>query len=117
MAGSKRWYVYTTNNGTDFAINLDESNTAETSATPTFWGSTDSIFTLPRNIRPRGYYYESSTSTRRIFLTFLTQTDFDAAPASIDDPLTAGATLVRGTPREERRRPVPRPFDTGLTSP
>jgi len=117
MAGSKRWYVYETDSGGEFAVNLDESNTTETETTPRLWTNTDSIFTLPRNIRPRGYYYESTTTTRRLFLTCLTPASFNGAPTSIADPITTGGTLVRATPRPERRRPTPRPSDTGLLTP
>lgn len=117
MAGSKRWYLYVTDNADIFAINLDESNTALTETSPALWTSDDTKNTLPRNLKPRQYTYESTTSTRKIVLTFLTKEAWAAAPGSIADPITAGQTLVRGTPRRENQKPTPRSYDTGLTSP
>lgn len=118
MAGSKRWFAYTTDNGTVYGLNLDESNTEAVN------GSVGSlppslIDALPRNISPRRAFYASSDGSRTISAVCLTPATYLAAQTTnttISDPLSGGATdqltLIRVT--NEKRRFIRR-VDTGLT--
>jgi hypothetical protein len=118
MAGSKKWFVYTDDAGTDYAINLDESNTEAVNSTgltyPTTGGPTDS---LPRNIKPREIFYSNATRTRTIRCVALTQTIYAGAiaggVATITDPIAGTGNLALSRANGERRR-VPTPLDTGL---
>lgn len=77
MAGSIKWFKYTTDSGDDFAIKMDESN-GELVGNPDF-GPADQdsiIYALPRNVRPRAALYRSNDGTvsRRIVVCSATAT-------------------------------------------
>lgn len=118
MAGSLKWFVYTTDDGTDFAIKLDESNTeAVNGATQDFVAGTAFRYSIPKNLRPRQAVYQSSDGVRTIKCVALTQSIYNGIPAnvtSITDPLPPGNTLglVRIVP--ERISPLPFANDTGI---
>lgn len=118
MAGSLKWFVYTTDDGTDFAIKLDESNTeAVNGATQDYVAGTAFRFAIPSNLKPRRAVYASPDGTRTISCVALTQTIYNGVPAnvtSITDPLNNANTLglVRILP--ERISPLPFANDTGL---
>lgn len=118
MAGSLKWFVYTTDDGTDFAIKLDESNTeAVNGATQDYVAGTAFRFSIPKNLRPRTATYQSPDGNRSIRCVCLTQTIYTGVPlnvTAIADPID-GVTalgLVRITP--ERLSPLPFANDTGL---
>lgn len=119
MAGSIKWFVYTTDTGVDYAIKLDESNTEAVN------GSTQDFVTglairdaLPRNIKPREISYTNTERTRRIRCVALTPTIYSGAinggVPTIPDPIAGGAATLGliGAKGEQIRLPVP--FDTGL---
>lgn len=118
MAGSLKWFVYTTDDGTDFAIKLDESNTeAVNGATQDYVAGTAFRFSIPRNLKPRRAVYQSPDGVRSITCVALTQAIYNGIPAnvtSITDPLPPGNTLnlVRILP--ERISPLPFANDTGI---
>lgn len=122
MAGSIKWFVYTTDAGKDYAIRLDESNTeAVNGSTQDFVSGLSVIDAVPRNIKPRAVFYTNTERTRRIKCVCLTQTiyngiaDGTGAVPTIPDPI-AGGTATLGliqTQGEVVKFPVP--FDTGLT--
>jgi len=118
MAGSLKWFVYTTDDGTDFAISLDEGNTeAVNGATQDYVAGTAFRFSIPRNLKPRTATYQSPNGNRTIRCVCLTQTIYTGVPAnvtSITDPIdgTSILGLVRITP--ERISPLPFANDTGL---
>ena len=95
MAGSKKWFIYTTDNGVDYAILLDESNTEAVNA-----GTQDYVdglvvsAALPRNIKPREAFYSNSAKTRTIRCVALTPAIYlglaTGNVATIPDPIAGG---------------------------
>jgi len=72
MAGSRKWFKYTTDSGDVFGVNMDESN-GELVGNADF-AATDNetvVYALPRNVSPRSALYRSADGlvTRRIILT------------------------------------------------
>jgi hypothetical protein len=117
MAGSKKWFIYTTDGGIDFAILLDESNTeAVNGSTQDLLDTSTVQLAVPRNIRPRSLFYSNTDGTRTIKCVALTPTIYTGAPVSvptIPDPLGTG-TLRLVRVRAEVLSPLPRGIDTGL---
>lgn len=72
MSGSRKWFVYTTDAGDTFGLNMDESN-GEVVTNTDYAPLIDDgiIYALPRNVRPRSALYRSpdGRSTRRIVVT------------------------------------------------
>ena len=118
MAGSRKWFIYTTDFGDDFALNLDESNTeAINGSTQDYISGTTVLNALPRNFRPRAAVYQNAAGTRTIRCVALTNTIYSGvltnAP-TITDPIDGGTlTLKRLEPEKVRLLPIPN--DTGLT--
>jgi hypothetical protein len=120
MAGSKKWFVYTADDGTDFALLADESNTEEINGgTQDYVAGTAFKYSLPRNLRPRKAYYASPDGKRVLSAIALTQTIYNGIPAnktSIVDPILGGLnTLNLIRVRPELIRNLPFANDTGLT--
>lgn len=119
MAGSRKWFVYTTDSGSDFAIQLDESNTeAVNGATQDLVEGINITFALPRNVKPRCVYYSNTNNTRTIKCVALTQTIYNGLVAgnvaSIPDPINPeGPDLILKRTLGEK---VSRPYanDTGI---
>jgi hypothetical protein len=117
MAGSRKWFVYTTDSGNDFAIQLDESNTESVNgAAQDFVDGLAIANAVPRNIKPREIFYSNAAGTRIIRCVALTQAIYNGAisggVATIPDPLGGGTlSLVRAN--GERLR-IPYAVDTGL---
>lgn len=119
MAGSIKWFVYTTDGGVDYALKLDESNTEVVN------GGLQDLITganivpaVPRNIKPREVYYTNADRTRTIRAIALTQAIYNGIVAggvpTIPDPIAGGtATLGLIRARGERIQ-LPVPLDTGL---
>lgn len=116
MAGSLKYFVYTTDRGTDFALLADESNVEAVAAgTQDYVSGLNVPYTIPRNLTPRYAYYSDPTGDRTIRVPVLTQALFNGiltgAP-TITDPIgSLTLTLSRITPERIR---LPRPDDTGL---
>lgn len=122
MAGSKRWFNYTLDDGTNVGIQADESNVEAVNG----GASNDPpALTAPTRQAPKGtklrtVYYANTAGTRTIAIPVLNQTIYNGIPANfrtIPDPL-GGATP--GTLTFVRKRPeiskVPKfSVDTGLT--
>lgn len=116
MAGSIKWFVYTTDNGTDFAIQADESNVEAVAAgTQDYVAGLNVIFAIPRNLSPRYAFYRSADGLRTLRVPILTKALFDGivtgAP-TIADPIGAG-TLTLARVRGEVVR-LPQAADTGI---
>lgn len=117
MAGSIKWFEYTTDNADVFAIELDESNTEAVNGTDgDYTDASTQIYAKPSNVTPRSLYYSNDAKTRTIRCVALTQaayTDAFTNQRTITDPIddTETLTLVRQRPEVIR---LPFPQDTGL---
>lgn len=98
MAGSIKHFVYTTDEGEDFALKADESNTeAVNGGTQDFPnGAPPTVYALPRNIKPRHFIYRSIDGlvTRKVYaLTPAIFAGGDNAVGSFPDPVS-GQTVI-----------------------
>ena len=117
MAGSRKWFRYTTSGGDVFALNMDESN-GEHVGNEDVTGLASALVSLPRNIRPRFCVYRSADGryTRKIPVS--------SPAAGIDDlPTTLSVTPEGGGTavtlnlsyfQGERITRIPTGADTGL---
>ena len=119
MAGSKRWFSYQLDDGTNGGVFLDESNTETinggASNTPLAGAPTRQV---PKGTRLRAIYYKSTDGNRTLKIYALNQTIYSAIPANlrtIADPLTPGQNLVFDRKRPEITRAPAFGIDTGLT--
>lgn len=118
MAGSKKWFVYTTDQGDDFALQADESNTeAVNGSTQDYVATLDIRYALPSNIKPRAAVYSNAAGTRTIRCYALTQTIYNGIienAQTITDPIAGTGTLslIRLEPETVKLLPVA--ADTGL---
>lgn len=118
MAGSKKYFAYTTNAGDVYALLADESNTEAVNgsandllanATVKYW--------LPRNVRPRAAVYGNTAGTRTIRCYCLTGTifnDVQSVTPSITDPIAGSGSLNLIRLEPERIRLLPVGEDSGL---
>lgn len=119
MAGSRKWFVYSSDTGSDFAVQLDESNTeAVMGATGDYEAASAVQFAIPRNIKPRAVYYTNAERTRTLKVTVLTAAKYAAIAngsesQTIPDPIAGTGNLFAINLQGER---IQRPFpdDTGL---
>lgn len=117
MAGSLKFFPYTTDLGDVFGIFADESN-IEAIGGADYTGTPLIEYQLPRNVRPRYGVYSNADKTRNINIPIPTQAAFNTLATdtpTITDPIagTGNLTLTRRVP--ERMRQMPIPEDTGLT--
>ncbi len=110
MAGSLKFFKYTTTGGDEFAIKMDESN-GEAIGNTDLVDADLPINELPRNIIPRYVLYRSADNltTRKIPVTE-NDSDLSDLPATIEvaSPIAAGAaiTLNRQSLIGEIQKPV-----------
>jgi len=116
MAGSLKYFVYTTDLGNDFAIKLDESNTEAVNAGTQDYPDTGvSIqYEVPRNVTPRTLVFRSLDNRITRKVVALTQTIFAAVGGGSNfvDPVS-GVTVYL-TLKEGERLTIPKGQDTGL---
>jgi hypothetical protein len=115
MAGSLKFFKYTTTGGTEYAIKMDESN-GEAIGNTDLVAADGDLAGLPRNITARYVLYRSADglTNRRIPVT-ANNVDLAALPATITvaSPIVAaaGIVLLRQSFVGEVQRPVV-PVDT-----
>jgi hypothetical protein len=118
MAGSRKWFVYTTDLGTNYALNVDESNVEDIMGTNgDYLPNTTIRDSVPGNLKVRRAVYARPDGSRSISIPVLTTTVFNAIPddfPSIDDPLQTGTTLFLVRLEPERFKLIPSAVDTGL---
>lgn len=117
MAGSLRWFTYISDDGTDWSIFLDESNTEAANPVAGQNGApVGQNYKPPSNLKPRYAVYGNQAATRQIRVVILNQTIYNALDNAdtIPDPFDAGGTLAFIRKRPEVISPVPSVFDTGL---
>jgi hypothetical protein len=117
MTGSRKWFVYTTDAGEDFALQLDESNTeAVNGETQDYADGTNIPNALPRNIKARYVEYTDTLRRQKVKCIALTQAIYQGLingdVASIDNPNGGGQLNFIAAVGEARRLPFS--VDTGL---
>lgn len=116
MGGSRKWFVYTTDNGTDFAIEADESNVEAFAAGTQDYPEVGNppIFAIPKNVRPRHAVFAGAILGSTIKVPIITQTIYNSltGTSTMVDPLDSGNTLALLYKRPERIR-LPKGKDTG----
>jgi hypothetical protein len=119
VAGSIKWFIYTTDSGTDYAIKLDESNTeAVNGSTQDFVTGLATKDALPRNIKPRAVYYTNAARTRTVRCVALTQSIYNGLVGggvpTITDPIASGTNTLGLIRAKGEQIQLPIPLDTGL---
>ena len=117
MAGSRKWFVYTTDAGENFSIQLDESNTeAVNGAVGDYDDSTNIPNAVPRNVKPRYVEYTNARRTQKIKCIALTPTIYQdligGSVPTVDNPNGGGSLSFIAAVGEVRR--IPFALDTGL---
>lgn len=118
MAGSLKFFEYTTDDDEVFAIFADESNVEAANGTGVdYTGTSTATYWLPRNVEPRYAVYSSADGTRNIKIPIMTTAIFSAllsTTPTITDPIagTGTLTLSRLVPQIVKR--LPKSADTGL---
>lgn len=116
MAGSIKWFKYTSDTGQEFGISMDESN-GEAVSNSDVTGADAGLLALPRNIKPRYAVYRSTDGryTRKIPVTSRTAT-VATLPATItvDAEGSPGQVLTLAFFQGERVVRIVRADDTGL---
>jgi len=63
MAGSLKWFTYTTDAGDSFGVFADESNAELAGTGVDLGGQTSALYALPRNVQPRYARYQDASGT------------------------------------------------------
>lgn len=116
MAGSNKWFLYTSDSGTQFAALRDESNVEAVNGTVGDYPDTGGTvtFSLPNNLKPRTATYASPTGTVSRTILCLTQAVFNGIlPGATITDAVSGLTLTLRSKRGESIK-LPRGIDTGL---
>jgi hypothetical protein len=116
MAGSMKWFVYTTDAGDDFALWRDESNLEVVNAGTQDMPDTPTVtYSLPRNVKPRLARFASADGLVTRNIVCLTSTIFDGlgAGSSYTDPVSTKTLTLTAKVGESIRLPVG--VDSGLT--
>lgn len=110
MVGSKKWFRYTTDAGDDYALQADESNTELAGGAVDLTGGASTLYTLPRNVKPRYGRYVSADGliVRNCFSCTLAAT----LTTPIIDPSSGVSLELRAIVAESRTFPTG--TDTGL---
>lgn len=84
MTGSVKWFVYTADDGQDFAVKRDESNTeAVNGSVQDFPATAPTKYALPRNVKPRTLVYRSTDGLIVRNVTALTQAIYNNADSAV----------------------------------
>lgn len=117
MAGSIKWFEYTTDSGAVFAISMDESN-GEAVGNPDYTGASTVTFKLPSNVKKRYARYGSvDGNTIRTIPVCNNDENVTTLPQTITGQVVGSATGVTLALREyvgERIAMIPQAEDTGL---
>lgn len=118
MAGSNRWFTYTSNDGTNWALYADESNTEAANPVAGNVGAPQNqIYKPPANLKPRYAVFINEARTRSLKVPILNEAIYNALDNTntIPDPLIPANALGFARKRPEIIGPIPTIFDTGLT--
>jgi hypothetical protein len=99
VVGSKKWFVYVTDQGDRFGILADESNVESINGTAANNPPANNtpIYQVPKGIQIRTVTYQSDDGLRTITIPALTQQVYNAIPANNRTIDNIGAT---GDPNE-----------------
>jgi hypothetical protein len=115
MAGSIKWFVYKTDDGADFAIKLDESNTEAINAgTQDFPNGGILLFSVPKNIKPRTLRFRSPDGRTTRTCVALTPTIFAGVTAASTLPNPNGGADLVLVAKDGEKISIPFGPDTGL---
>jgi hypothetical protein len=122
MAGSRRWFQYTLDDGTAVGIQADESNVEAVNGGNANVPASPPTRQAPKGTRLRAVRYRSSDGKRVITIPILTSTVYASIPASlgtISNPLGAtgegGGTLYFDSKIPEKVKVPKFAIDSGLT--
>lgn len=119
MAGSKLNFLYTSDSGAEYVVNLDESNTkAVNGVAGALTAANSPGVKVPRNIKVREIFYEGQGGDRVIRVVPLTPAIYTALLTppfpTLADPIDDGAPALNLIRANGEKRFVPRVVDTGL---
>lgn len=116
MSGSIRWYVYTSDNGQDYSIQADKTNTAAVNPSGAGAPAALPVAAVPRNIRPRYALFSDVTGTIRRKVVLLKPSDVQALSSTTSFvPQGETATVQLSSIVGEVNR-LPKLTDTGRTA-
>lgn len=119
MAGSKKYFEYTTDAGDIYAALLDESNTEAVNGADGDYSASSTVkYTIPGNVKLRFGLYANADRTRQIRCVCLTQATYNSletTAGTIPDPIAASGTLTLVQKSPERLKLLPIAADTGQT--
>lgn len=116
MAGSLKNFEYTADDGTTYAVNMDESN-GEAVGNADFVDASTATTFIPRNLVPRTAIYASADGRLRRTICITSNAATSATlPSTIDvtDGLGATITLSLSLFKGETFKTIPKAADTGL---
>jgi len=108
MAGGKSWFIYTLDDGTPFAINMDTTNGQAVGN----GAAATNTRTLPRGVKPRRARYKAVTGEVRL-IPVQAAAGLAGLPATITLPIEGSTALFSlvGTKGEVEKKSQP---NTGL---
>lgn len=115
MSGSIKWFIYTTDGGSQFAYRADESNTEAIGASGADYpdAADEPILGIPRNIKPRRLYYVSEDARRSKYIIAPTLAVFNNPTNPITPDGASGDTFrLKKVIGEQITAPLG--FDTNL---
>ncbi len=116
MSGSIRWYVYTSANGIDYAIQADKSNIAAVNPSGAAAPATLPQAAVPRNIKPRYALFSDITGTIKRKVVLLKQSDVAALSPTLSFTPTGETAAVQISYVRGESISLPKLTDTGRTN-
>lgn len=110
MAGSLKWFRYTTDEGDDFGVFADESNAELAGTGVDLTGGASTLYGLPRNVQPRYARYQDATGTIVRKALICVQGTNPTTP--IIDPVSGASLEIVGIIGEKTR--ILTGVDTGI---
>lgn len=115
MAGSNKWFTYTSDDGTNWALKADESNVEGVMGAVNAGAPPNQLYKPPKNMRERYAVFGNQAGTRQIKVPVLTLTVYNAmSPGDSIPDIDGAGTLAFVRKRPELILDTPTVFDTGL---
>lgn len=116
MSGSLRWYVYTSDAGTDFSILADKSNIAAVNASGAAAPASLPLAAVPRNIKPRYALFSDTTGTITRKVVLLKPSDVTALSSTASFTPQGETATVRLSSLRGEKITLPKLADTAQTT-